>query len=32
VKANLEEAQQMEENKEKIITFWRAMIKKEATV
>jgi sugar-specific transcriptional regulator TrmB len=31
VKANLEEAQQMEENKQKILSFWQALIKKNTT-
>ena len=31
VRANLQEAQQMEENREKIISFWQAMIKKNST-
>jgi sugar-specific transcriptional regulator TrmB len=29
IKANLEEVQQMEENRKKILSFWKAMIKKE---
>ena len=31
IKANLEDAQQMEENREKILSFWQSMIKRNST-